>query len=620
MAIGRLVVIEGPDVGLDFSIPTRGGGIGRGEENIVQLSDLSVSRVHCRLEVKSGRLTLIDPGSRNRTLVNGNPVSNYTLNEGDEIKIGATRLSYLPASGSDKPRVRQVSRATMEIGSRQLLALTGDRLAVGDGRAQRYLTSLARLGETLGALEDRSTLASSATSATLSALAGDRAFLLVRDRSGQLATEASALAPSEQGRHELSFAPSLVEKVLGEGKCVASVVDDERTAIAAPLVVAGRAIGLLYIERRGEPAWDEIDLTAALCLSNLIAGGMEGLDTRAGLKRENNDLREALGPRDFIGASPGARELLAFVAKVAPTDATVLLTGESGSGKEMIARALHTSSRRAKAAFVAVNCAALTDSLIESELFGHEKGAFTGATERKIGRFEAADTGTLFLDEVGELPLDCQTKFLRVLEEQVFERVGGTKSLRVDVRVIAATNRDLAAMVRQGTFREDLYYRLSVIHTEVVPLRKRPEDIAVLADHFLARLRKQVPRKISGFSKDARVAMQRHPWPGNVRELRNAVERAIVMGGGELLTAADLPMQVTEPMLGASAGPAGARAARANTNSAAQADSAPLSLRELERRGIVAALAATGGNKAKAASLLEIDRSTLYKKIKDYEL
>jgi DNA-binding NtrC family response regulator len=302
----------------------------------------------------------------------------------------------------------------------------------------------------------------------------------------------------------------------------------------------------------------------------------------------------------------------------------VLLTGESGSGKEMVAQSIHASSRRTRARFVAVNCAALTETLIESELFGHEKGAFTGASERKVGRFESADGGTLFLDEVGELPLDCQTKFLRVLEEQCFERVGGTRPLRVDVRVIAATNRDLAAMVGAGQFREDLYYRLSVIHTQVPTLRERPEDIALLAEHFLEKLKRQVPRRIRGFEPAALEAMQRHVWPGNVRELRNAVERAIVMGEGERIGVADLPPHVLagrpatrsiEPRM-----PTPVPMAPAAPPVVGELLSAPLPLRDLERAGIIAALRATGGNKAQAANLLQIDRSTLYKKIKDYEI
>jgi DNA-binding NtrC family response regulator len=309
----------------------------------------------------------------------------------------------------------------------------------------------------------------------------------------------------------------------------------------------------------------------------------------------------------------------------------------------MVARAIHRASRRARGPCVAVNCAALTESLIESELFGHEKGAFTGATERKAGRFELADRGTLFLDEVGELPLPLQTKFLRVLQELRFERVGGQKPIDVDVRVVAATNRDLTEMVRRGTFREDLYYRLAVIQIDVPPLRERSDDVPLLAEHFLAKLRGQAARRIHGFAPDAIAAMCRYPWPGNVRELRNAIERAIVLGDREQIMPQDLPPQVlaaaapararssppTPPLgsaISSSAPPAPRPAPAPATPAVAPADApaaprpAARSLRELEREGIVAALAATHGNKAQAAAILEIDRSTLYKKLKDYDI
>jgi DNA-binding NtrC family response regulator len=301
----------------------------------------------------------------------------------------------------------------------------------------------------------------------------------------------------------------------------------------------------------------------------------------------------------------------------------------------MVARAIHRASRRANGPCVAVNCAALTESLIESELFGHEKGAFTGATEKKAGRFEMADRGTLFLDEVGELPLGLQTKFLRVLEERRFERVGGQKSIEVDVRVVAATNRDLAEMVKRGQFREDLYYRLSVIHIEVPPLRERLDDVPLLAEHFLARYRQQAARRISGFAADAIAAMTRYSWPGNVRELRNAVERAIVLGDREQIVAQDLPPQVLaqaqlpRARLSPPTPPLGSAISTAVPTVQPQVTIEPMpvaapmpmkarSLRELEKEGILAALAATNGNKAQAAALLEIDRSTLYKKLKDY--
>jgi len=375
--------------------------------------------------------------------------------------------------------------------------------------------------------------------------------------------------------------------------------------------------------------------------------GMPGLmisaDARDQLLRRADALEEQLqGPDgELVGRSAAALRVNEFVKRVSPSDATVLLGGESGSGKEMVARAIHRASRRAKGPCVAVNCAALTESLIESELFGHEKGAFTGATEKKAGRFEMADRGTLFLDEVGELPLGLQTKFLRVLEERRFERVGGQKAIEVDVRVVAATNRDLSEMVKRGTFREDLFYRLSVIQIDVPPLRERLDDVPLLADHFLARFRSSAGRRISGFSPEALAVMQRHSWPGNVRELRNAIERAIVLGDRELIMPQDLPPQVhaanaaprqrtssPTPPLGSNSISLPAvtidhsppPATTTNSRPAAPPPPAAKSLRELEKEGILAALAATGGNKAQAAAILEIDRSTLYKKLKDYEI
>ncbi|HEU5058380.1 MAG TPA: sigma 54-interacting transcriptional regulator [Kofleriaceae bacterium] len=628
MGLARLVVIEGPDTGHEFDIPMRGGAVGRGEGSAVQLSDLAVSRHHCTLELSGGQFVLVDAGSRNRTLVNGKPITRHVLVQGDEIAIGKTRMAFMPVEGG-LAMLRQglPSRVTMEVGSGELLRAAAAAHGV-DQRAARHLASLAGLGQRLRELGGRSELAAAACEAARAALVADRTFFLVRDASGTVGPTARAIAPelaADPAQASLQLPREAVHRVLGEAVALAlDGLPGGKLGMAAPIVSpSGSPTGLLYAER-GAAGWDHVDLLGLGCLAHLVSAAQAALDTREALERENRALEEQAGGGEFIGSSPEARAVLAFVSKVGPSDATILLTGESGSGKEMVARAIHRASRRSRQAFIAVNCAALTETLIESELFGHEKGAFTGATERKMGRFEAADKGTLFLDEVGELPLQCQTKFLRVLEEQVFERVGGTRSIAVDVRVVAATNRDLGEMVRAGTFREDLFYRLSVIHTVVPPLRARPGDIQMLAEHFLARLRRQVARRVVGFTREALQALAAHPWPGNVRELRNAVERAIVLGDGELIRVEDLPpllwgsgspVAFTAPPPGATpavAMPAVAAAAPAASPAAAR------SLRELEREGIVAALAATGGNKAQAAAILEIDRSTLYKKIKDY--
>jgi Nif-specific regulatory protein len=297
------------------------------------------------------------------------------------------------------------------------------------------------------------------------------------------------------------------------------------------------------------------------------------------------------------------------IARAAPSNATVLIRGESGVGKELVARSVHFSSPRKNGPFVCLNCAALTESLLESELFGHEKGAFTGATDRKIGKFEAADKGTLMLDEIGEMSLSIQAKFLRVLEGHPFERVGGSKAIKTDVRVIAATNRDLEEDVRKGAFRKDLFFRLHVIQIEVPALRYRPEDVMTLADFFLNKFNAETGRRITGFTPQARSQLQRYRWPGNVRELKNVIERAVVL-------ARESEIQLDDLLL---------------TNLTTATESrfdfgtlvsqyVPASLEEVEKQHIEATLIATEWNKSKTSQILGIERSTLDRKIKRYDI
>ena len=642
MSLARLVVIEGPDAGREFELPLRGGSVGRADECLVQLTDPTVSRHHGEIHLRDGALAWIDDSGKTRTLINGKPATTHRLEAGDEIILGNTKMAYLPVEGVAVTKAS--SHVTMEVNSRALLALvtTGDR-------AHRHLASLAQLGDRLRgeAAAGREAVARATCDAALTALGAHRAFVLSAGR--RVAPLSAVVANGEST--QLTVPQELIEKVIGNRQVVTAETGG-RALIASPVSGTGDdVIGVLWVDRKGGP-WDESDSLAINCLSHLLGAVWVAADAREQAVRRADALEEQLvGPSadgELIGKSEAAQRVLAFVKRVGPSDATVLLGGESGAGKEMVARAIHKASRRAKGPCVAVNCAALTESLIESELFGHEKGAFTGATEKKAGRFEMADRGTLFLDEVGELPLGLQTKFLRVLEERRFERVGGQKAIEVDVRVVAATNRDLAEMVKRGTFREDLFYRLSVITIEVPPLRERLDDVPLLADHFLARFRSQAARRISGFAQDALAAMTRYGWPGNVRELRNAVERAVVLGDREQIIAADLPPQVLAqaapprarnspptPPLGSAMSQAPAQppvshahvtieqppatAMPSRTPSAPQPAVAK-SLRELEKEGILAALAATGGNKAQAAAILEIDRSTLYKKLKDYDI
>lgn len=318
---------------------------------------------------------------------------------------------------------------------------------------------------------------------------------------------------------------------------------------------------------------------------------------RRAILAENRLLREELeekfSPENIVAESQGMKEVLSTVARVAKADATVLIRGESGTGKEVVARAIHSASLRSEGSFVPVSCAALPETLLEAELFGCEKGAFTGADKRRLGRFELANRGTIFLDEIGDIPLSTQVKLLRVLQEKQFERLGGTAPISVDVRIIAATNQDLEAKIREKTFRDDLYYRLNVVSLEIPPLRERREDILPLADHFLKKYSSQTGKRIEGISRESRDALLRYSWPGNIRELENWVERAVVLSRQEVIATFNLPAQ-----------------------SAQGEEYGQKSLEGVERRHIERILRETGGNLTRAAQILRIHRNTLRQKIR----
>jgi Nif-specific regulatory protein len=361
---------------------------------------------------------------------------------------------------------------------------------------------------------------------------------------------------------------------------------------------------------------DPDDLEFTLAVADTVAVALENVKRREELaenltqvRTENVQLRERLGVQSqIIGKSAVIRQVSNEIAQAASSNATVLIRGESGVGKELVARGIHYSSPRRDKVFVCLNCAALSAELLASELFGHERGAFTGATERKIGKFEAAHRGTLMLDEIGEMSPGLQAKFLRVLEGHPFERVGGSKPISVDVRVIAATNRDLEKAVVEGIFRRDLYFRLRVLEVMVPALRKRPEDIPLLADYFLRKFNAETGRKLTGFTDRAREKLITYLWPGNVRELKNVIERAVVLCGGQQIDEGDLLLTKL------------ATAGDTADSEAAEQAFLPASLDDIERRYILATLDHTGWNKSRTATILGIERSTLDRKIRRYGL
>jgi two-component system response regulator HydG len=341
---------------------------------------------------------------------------------------------------------------------------------------------------------------------------------------------------------------------------------------------------------------------------------IERASEHAGLKEENRALKEHLQSdydiANIIGRSQPMKKLIEMMSMVAPSEATVLITGDSGTGKELIARSLHFNSPRKDKPLVVVNCAAITETLLESELFGHEKGSFTGADKRREGRFMQADSGTIFLDEIGETSSTMQAKLLRVLQEKEIQRVGGEETLKVDVRIVAATNRDLEKEVAEGNFREDLFYRLNVMPLNVPPLKERREDVPLLAQHFMTKFSDKNRKAIKGLVPLAMDMLVNYDWPGNVRELENAIERAVILATGEHITEAQLPLNITEQYEDLEIRPTGTTQILDGTHS----------LEDIEKEAILAALNGSNGNKAEAARRLGVTRKTLHNKLKSYGL
>jgi two-component system, NtrC family, nitrogen regulation response regulator NtrX len=387
------------------------------------------------------------------------------------------------------------------------------------------------------------------------------------------------------------------------------------------VVISGHGTISTAVEATKKGAFDFIEKPFAS--DRVLVSLRNALDQRQ-LRDENRSLKRAVEVRhQMIGDSPALRQVMAAVARAAPTNATVLIQGESGVGKELVARTIHRNSLRSRERFVQVNCAAIPEELIESELFGHEKGSFTGATEKQIGKFEQADRGTIFLDEVGDMSAKTQAKVLRVLQEGEVERLGSARTIKVDVRVIAATNKNLEEEIEKGHFREDLYFRLAVIPIHVPPLRERQGDIALLVRHYMESFSRENNTRLKRVTQAALEALQRYRWKGNIRELRNTVERMIIMTAGDTIDLADLPSVVQSPSsasgAGLAAGPLASKFAPADNDA-----TKPGTLREFkenaERAFLVSKLRENGWNISKTAEVIGTPRSNLYKKLEQYQI
>lgn len=607
-----LVVAAGPDKGRRLMLGPEPLTVGRGQDQRLQLSDAAVSRHHLTLTGS------VDAGGHPIAIVSElrgvNPV--WTLHEGQRVVLSAGHAlavgGSLTLGNTTLQLVEDQASATVGTGGRSTVELDARRVSdelTGPSR----LAALASLGDRLARCGSLQAVYREATAWAVQALPATRALLLSADG-------ADVLSSSSDGTvGDLAVSRALLQRVRTETRAfwvrdVLAEPDlaDRRSVQVRGIVgaMAAPSAGLVfYVEWGTQEALrgshDEDALLLLACAAHLVSALGRSATERAQLTAAAKVKRGNDVPR-MIGESAAIKRFQVFMERVSPTPATVLLRGESGTGKELAAAIVHAMSDVSGGPFVAINCAAIPEQLLESELFGHEKGAFTGAVATHEGVFSRSDGGTLFLDEIGEMSLSTQARMLRVLETRSFTRVGGTKELHVTVRLIAATHRDLHAMVADGSFRQDLLYRLSVIHTELPPLRDRQGDVEPLVRHFADSLGEQIGRRIDSIAADALAALQRYRWPGNVRELRNVVERALVLGDGSVLELDDLPPELLHAAP-VSAGPT-VTAGTIRT------------LAELEREAIAAALTATGGNKARAAALLGIDRTTLYRKLKDHRV
>src|SRR5579871_5609917 len=588
--------MRGPLKGATIALPEGDYSIGRHGTNHLQLEDHGVSRQHCVFTRTGDSCELKDLESRNGTFVNGKPVTVQQLSSGDEIRIGGSLLVYL--TGTQEVASNADTNTRHLRAEDSLYSASSDQKDISPSyRAVNDLRTLLRVSSMLHSFRG------------LHDMQGLPAAEVLR---GHLSSLLLEMIPAERagvfipGQPVDGWAPDAeVFQRICRDQIAVWVEDADGAGLAqlgAPVMVRGELAAVIYLES-ADPTRrvDEGHLQLVTAVAEMASGAWENATILGWLQQENERLKTELKlEHDMLGPSAKMRELQRQIAKVAPSNSTVLILGESGTGKELIARATHRNSLRASGPFVAINCAALADTLLESELFGHEKGAFTGAVAQKKGKLELAEGGTVFLDEIGELAPPLQAKLLRVLQQREFERVGGTRTWKLNVRVIAATNRDLRAEVRRGAFREDLYHRLNVVALYVPALRERGEDIPALAAHFLERASARCRRRVTQIAPEALAYLRAYSWPGNVRELENAIERAVVLGDGETLLAEDLP----ETVLDAPAAPAAAPGALQN------------SVTDTKRQLILRAWEESGGDYKVAAQKLKIHPNSLLRLVR----
>lgn len=604
--------------------------IGSDPSNAVRLEDPAVAPQHCSITESSGSFTLRDLDSPAGTFVNGIPVSERVLSFGDQISIGDSSFLFLAeaATAGESSSVQlddhdSLSGSAQQLKADDLLYLQPESLAALPPavRLARTLSTLLKISSAIGSMRDIDALQWQLLAMLFDVIPAERGAILLLDSStGEFSAPVAwdrAAGPDHPVHLSRVLAQRVVEKrvaVLDYEEPPSSSISDSAVALPAsglsllcvPLTTPTEALGLIYLDTRNPATrFSNDDLHLLSAIAGLASVAIENARQFERLGSENQRLRaEVQLQHDMIGRGPRMRQVYQFIERVAPSDSTVLILGESGTGKELASRAIHLNSSRKSRPFVALNCAALTETLLESELFGHERGAFTSAVSQKKGLLEVAEGGTVFLDEVAELPPTLQAKLLRVLQEREFVRLGGTSSIKLNVRFIAATNKDLQKAVADEKFRLDLFYRLNVVSITMPALREHPEDIPLLTDHFVSRYSARSNRKVRGLSPAARACLAQYDWPGNIRELENAIERAIVIGSSDLILPEDLPDALADRALPSS-------------ESAAKFHDA---VRDAKKHLILTALEQSQGSFTQAAKLLGLHANYLHRLVSNLDL
>ena len=607
-------MVSGPSKGTVVRLAGVQLSVGRDSANDLCLHDRAVSRRHFTISETDAAFHLVDLDSHNGTFVNGIPVRRKLLGHGDTIRAGNCELVFLITE--DEELVSHIVQFSEQQDPVDLLSTTKlqpypalGTFGTDVGRMARDLNALFKIANTINSIRDLEPLQQSLLQLIGEVLPADYGAIVIL-RHAEDEPRSSFTWQRQPGNPlQLRIRRDIVQRALWERSAILSRPTPEsgetESVLCVPLVAVEKTIGVLYFLAVGSRTKFENDhvhflssvaAIAAVTLENVLA-----LET---LLNENRRLQAELDLGGvLIGESKGMRQVQNFIARVAKSDSTVLIRGESGTGKELVARAVHRNSPRADKPFVAINCAAIPEALLESELFGHEKGSFTGAIALKKGRLEMAEGGTVFLDEVGELAPMLQAKLLRALQEHEFDRVGGTRPLKLNARVIAATNKNLEEAIKNAEFRQDLYYRLNVVSVVVPPLRDRPDDISLLAIYFAAKYAEKCKRALKGISADARALLLGYSWPGNVRELENAIEHAIVLGLGDEIVPDDLPEAVLEIK------PVERSGAKYHDK-----------LNQLKKQMIADAVKQTKGNYTEAAKLLGVHPNYLHRLIRNLNI